>query len=99
MTVSEDLSCALAVEVKISGVTSAIKTVQAVLRDSQGRILKQEDDLQIALTEKEKEIVHWQFRKDEVKLWWPTGYGKQTLYEVEVILLGEVGDPLVDRLT
>lgn len=99
MTVSEDLSCALAVEVKISGVTSAIKTVQAVLRDSQGRILKQEDDLQIALTEKEKEIVHWHFRKDEVKLWWPTGYGKQPLYEVEVILLGEVGDPSVDRLT
>ncbi|KAF9052310.1 glycoside hydrolase [Hymenopellis radicata] len=32
--------------------------------------------------------VDWTFSKDEIKLWWPVGYGEQALYDVKLELLG-----------
>jgi len=33
-----------------------------------------------------KDVVKWEFAKDDVQLWWPVGYGSQALYDVELVL-------------
>lgn len=89
--VSDDLSCALAVEVNILGDADAIKRAQVILRDRDGNIVKQEESSSVVFAHgQDREIIRWHFEKNEVKLWWPTGYGEQTLYEIEVILFSEV---------
>ena len=35
------------------------------------------------------DLLHWEL-KDKVALWWPTGYGEQTLYDLDVTLLSTV---------
>ena len=89
---SEDLnSCTLAVGVKILGGSNVISSAHVTLRDLEGNIIKHEEDVNVGIAEgKNTEIIRWQFKKDEVQLWWPTGYGEQMLYEVEVLLLGGV---------
>lgn len=43
-----------------------------------------------AIHPEHKNIIHWDFEKNEVKLWWPVGYGSQALYDLEVNLFGDV---------
>ncbi|KAH8109772.1 glycoside hydrolase superfamily [Phellopilus nigrolimitatus] len=89
--VSAELTPSLVVEATIRGNTSAVKFMQIVLRTPLGqvkqtRIVASELRLEADL---DTELAHWTFEKEEVKLWWPTGYGAQTLYELEVTLFGE----------
>lgn len=91
--VTGDLDCSLAVRATLRGDVNAITTTQVILRDAKNNSILQH---KLALktsstgTDEEKLLFKWTFDKDEVKLWWPTGYGDQALYVVEVTLLGEV---------
>ena len=68
-----------------------ISSAHVTLRDLEGNIIKHEEDVSVGISEgRNTEIIQWRFKKDEVQLWWPTGYGQQMLYEVEVLLLGGV---------
>ncbi|KAI5121343.1 hypothetical protein M0805_000651 [Coniferiporia weirii] len=96
--VSADLTSSLRVDVTIRGNASAAKTARLSLRRAAGRIVR---EAEVALALKDDvgvELLQWTFEKDEVELWWPIGYGAQTLYELQVSLVGEDGSEL-DRET
>lgn len=93
--VNDDLSCSLKVNVGVSGDTSEIGTYQTVLKDLRGNIIKSESisvqgDVKLNTT-----TVDWTFEEDQVRLWWPVGYGEQAMYTVELGLLDKVGIPTI----
>ena len=89
--VSANLSSNLFVEINARGNTAAVESVRVVLRNPAGEVIKKADGLKIKITpDSDTGLINWQFGKDDINLWWPTAYGKQELYEVEVVLLGQV---------
>ncbi|KAJ3041625.1 hypothetical protein HDV00_008901 [Rhizophlyctis rosea] len=83
--VSEDLECALDVDFNVVGSLDAVQKVTYILKDGQGKVIK---------TANGKEALPFKFSKGEVELWWPVQSGKQTLYDLEVTLHDETGEPL-----
>lgn len=94
--VSADLTPSLSVRLSIHGELQAVNSINVVLRNRMGTVIKQESVIASQVNLKpddDKEIVQWPLKKDEVHLWWPTGYGAQELYDVEVTLLSQVRFP------
>ncbi|KAG6856280.1 hypothetical protein H0H87_005890 [Tephrocybe sp. NHM501043] len=77
----------LKVDVIIEG--SAIsEAVEVVLKDSAGKELKRE---RVVLKENATtvcDLVAWNLSSEDVRPWWPVGYGEQNLYDVQVSLIG-----------
>lgn len=67
-----------------------VRGAKVVLRELDGTTVL-EETVQLSGSANLKDIVSWDLR-DKVQLWWPVGYGSQTMYEVEIALLGEVSD-------
>jgi beta-mannosidase len=83
---------ALKVDFDIDGASIPNLTTRIVLRNPQGGNVIRQEDVALGTVEKQlvKDAVVWKLESEEVKLWWPVGYGEQSLYDVEVILLGPV---------
>ena len=90
-TVSPSLVATIGVGISLRGNLNEAVATQVTLKDSAGKLLRSEEvKLEPGLGGTERRLLRWTFRSDEVKLWWPVGYGSQTLYSVEVKLLGDV---------
>lgn len=88
--VSSELNPSLEVALTLRGNLAVIQAAQVVLKDLDGKVLKQEEvTLNYIKNHEEKSIIKWDLKKI-VELWWPIGHGKQTMYTVEVVLTGEV---------
>ena len=91
------LSPSLKVDLAIAGDASAVWGVKVVLAQSDGAIIR-EEKVSLGLEHTDlKDVVAWDL-EGKVQLWWPVGYGSQNLYNVEISLLGEVGDIRYDHL-
>lgn len=77
------------VDVVLKGEVQYADSIRAVLRDASGNVVA-EDVQKIADSKDAKGVVAWEFGTDKVALWWPVGYGAQTLYTLETTLLGKV---------
>lgn len=98
--VSSDLEPSFSLDLMLKGHTSLADTARVTITDTaSGDVIRSEnasltyaDGGVPSGTSLSEDIVHWAFQKDEVALWWPVGYGKQALYQVEVVLLNNGGD-------
>ena len=90
-TVSSSLTASLDIGISLRGNLSEAEAVQIILKNEVGEVVRLDEvQLQSGQGETERQLVKWTFENDEIKLWWPVEYGSQTLYTVEVKLLGEV---------
>ncbi|KAJ2991075.1 hypothetical protein NUW54_g8292 [Trametes sanguinea] len=85
-----ELTRSFRVDVTIGGEESLVDSICVGLKDVNGQtILEKRVSIQNMQTTKAKVyegIVRWDLG-DAVQLWWPVGYGKQHLYDVQVSLL------------
>lgn len=79
-----ELSCTLQVLPTFHGRIEDVSKVEVTLRDSSGGSTIR------AETFNHGSKFEWKFDPDEVKLWWPVGYGQQTLYGLEIAALDKV---------
>jgi beta-mannosidase len=84
--VSPSLNASLSVGVDLKGTITDL-TVSFKISDLAGRVIKQETH---PVKHDSSCRLHWTLDRKEVELWWPVGYGKQVLYDVEVSLLNYV---------
>ncbi|TDL19227.1 glycoside hydrolase [Rickenella mellea] len=90
--VTSDYSFSLDVHLELRGSASAVRNAEVTLKDKDGSVIMREQNIISKFPdneERDSKILHWDLGKDEVKLWWPVGYGDQNLYTVEVLLLSE----------
>ncbi|KAG6853109.1 hypothetical protein C0991_006799 [Blastosporella zonata] len=90
-------SPSLKVDVLLEG-SSIFEAVEVVLKDSTGKELKREQKALPNNVNAIPDVVVWNLSTEEVKLWWPVGYGEQNLYDVQVSLIGLVSASLRPRL-
>lgn len=83
--VSPELSSQLSVNLEVA--TKSDVTATVVLKSLKGDIIAKESDLHASGGHAHTEI---RLERGAVDLWWPVGYGSQTLYDVEVELLDKV---------
>ena len=90
--VSGSLVPSLSIDLAVRGASKSVSNVNIVLRTLSGIVKEQTINSSQLFPQADAlaELISWSFKKHEVRLWWPTGYGTQQLYEVEVTLLGEV---------
>ncbi|KIJ38893.1 glycoside hydrolase family 2 protein [Sphaerobolus stellatus SS14] len=99
-SVSEGLTCSLAVDVVIDGDFGAGEgaRVKIVLCDLKGEEVRRGERVIRAGERNLKDVVNWDLSEENdkgiIKLWWPVGCGDQSLYDVEVILLDENSNTL-----
>jgi len=62
-------------------------TVQVSVRDPRRVSIKEIKDIRVAGG---KGSATSAFDEDEIELWYPIGYGKQPLYEIEVVVIDDV---------
>ena len=75
-------------DLAVSGDAAVVRGAEVALRQLDGSVVR-EEKVELDGGAELKDVVSWDL-KDEVQLWWPVGYGSQTLYNVEITLLGEV---------
>ncbi|KAG6814920.1 hypothetical protein H0H93_011645 [Arthromyces matolae] len=81
------LSPTLKLNVVLEG-SPVYEGLEVILKDTNGKEIKtQRVELQSRITNLQ-DVVHWELASDDVKLWWPVGYGEQNLYDVTVVLTG-----------
>ncbi|EED80557.1 hypothetical protein POSPLDRAFT_128099 [Postia placenta Mad-698-R] len=85
----------LKLNLTIAGRVSAAQAAHVVLKDTDGGFVVREAHIPLSITEPRDgdvvevtDIVSWDL-DTVVELWWPVGYGKQKLYTLEVVLLGQ----------
>ncbi|CAE6497533.1 unnamed protein product [Rhizoctonia solani] len=85
-----ELACAIEIEPTLHGDVSAVSKFDISLRHPEGTVIRtQVFDI--------GSKIRWKLEDGEVSLWWPVGYGQQTLYHVDIIATGEDGTVL-DRV-
>lgn len=89
VSAAPELSPSLSVDLSLSGDVSAVKGVKVVLRGLDGAVLHEEQVQQTSAQSLLKDTVRWDL-KDKAQPWWPVGYGKQNLYNVDISLLDNV---------
>jgi beta-galactosidase/beta-glucuronidase len=90
--VDESLDADLIVRIAISPPeTSGI--VEVSLKDSAGSIVTSQSNITVDHDAGTRAVFH--FKKGEVKLWYPVGYGEQPLYGVQVKVLDDVRSLLI----
>lgn len=77
------LSYHLEVTANLHGNRSDVAKMEVTLRASDGTTVRDE-------TFGHASKIEWWFNEGEVALWWPTGYGGQPLYTVEVVVFDRV---------
>ena len=82
------LSPSFKLDLAVSRDAAVVRGAEIVLRQLDGFVVR-EEKVELDGRANLKDVVSWDL-KDEVGLWWPVGYGSQTLYNVETALLGEV---------
>jgi hypothetical protein len=91
--VDESLAADLIVRIALSSpVTSG--TVEVSLKDSAGSIVTSQSNIAVD-HDAARAVFH--FKKGEVKLWYPVGYGEQPLYDVQVKVLDGVRSLLIGK--
>ncbi|KAJ3932534.1 MAG: glycoside hydrolase [Lentinula lateritia] len=90
-SVDDDLTCSLEVDVSLRGRLTGIDKYRVVLKDSEENVVRAEDILTEGESKTSRTVVSWNFDEDEVRLWWPVGYGEQNLYTVELTILNKDG--------
>ncbi|KAI1789937.1 glycoside hydrolase [Ganoderma leucocontextum] len=88
VSAAPSLSPSFKVDLAISGDASVVRGVKVVLRELDGAVVR-EEKVQQSGSANLVDVVSWDL-KDKVQLWWPVGYGSQTLYRVEISLLGSL---------
>ncbi|CUA67033.1 beta-mannosidase [Rhizoctonia solani] len=86
-----ELTCAIEVIPTIHGSVSDVSKFDITLRRSDGSIIRTQ-------TFGSQFKIEWKLNDGEVSLWWPVGYGQQTLYYVDIIAFHKDGTEL-DRIT
>lgn len=89
-SVDDDLTCSLEVDVSLRGQLTEIDKYRVVLKDSENTVVRADDILTEGQSKTSRTVVSWNFNRDEVRLWWPVGYGEQALYTVELTILSKV---------
>ncbi|KAJ3863761.1 glycoside hydrolase [Lentinula novae-zelandiae] len=90
-SVDDDLTCSLEVDVSLRGQLTGIDKCRVVLKDLEKNVVRAEDILTEGESKTSRTVVSWNFDEDEVRLWWPVGYGEQNLYTVELTILNQDG--------
>ncbi|KAH8082418.1 glycoside hydrolase superfamily, partial [Cristinia sonorae] len=77
-------------DVELAGDISTVRALRCVVRDTKTGLIVKDQRVQLDVSEsKISNAVIFDDIGDAVTLWWPTGYGDQQLYIVEVTLLGD----------
>ena len=84
------LSPSFKVDLMVSGDVSVVRGVKVVLKELDGTVVL-EEKVQLSGSATLKDVVSWDLG-DKVQLWWPVGYGTPALYNVDIVLFGEVRD-------
>ncbi|CAE6472019.1 unnamed protein product [Rhizoctonia solani] len=86
-----ELACAIEVTPTLHGSISDLLKLDISLRRLDGTIVRNQ-------TFDNGSKIEWKFTDGEVSLWWPVGYGQQTLYQVDIAVVGKDGTKL-DQVT
>jgi len=84
--VSDELEPRLGLSFELAG-NEFTGTVQVSVRDPRRVSIKEIKDVRVAGG---KGSTTFAFDDDEIELWYPIGYGKQPLYEIEVAVIDDV---------
>ncbi|KAI9068740.1 glycoside hydrolase family 2 protein [Trametes sanguinea] len=90
VSAAPELTRPFRVDVTIGGEESLVDSICVSLKDINGQTILEErvcvQNVRTTTVKLYKGIVRWDL-SDAVQLWWPVGYGKQHLYDVQVSLL------------
>jgi hypothetical protein len=69
-------------------------TAEVLLKDSAGSIVTSQSNI---ATNNDGTLASFHFKEEDIKLWYPVGYGEQPLYDVEVQVLDDVRPVLIGK--
>jgi hypothetical protein len=69
-------------------------TAEVLLKDSAGSIVTSQSNITI---NNDATQASFHFKEEDIKLWYPVGYGEQPLYDVEVQVLDNVCPVLIGK--